>query len=78
MPFAQNIAKRLAVPVKGVTQLPAALLELVRVLFKSQAPRAVQTLRACGELGNVVERFAHSENLRENRFANEVLSFYGS
>jgi serine/threonine protein kinase len=78
MPFAQNIAKRLAVPVKGVTQLPAALLELVRVLFKSQAPRAVQTLRSCGELGIVVQRFAHSENLRENRFANEVLSFYGS
>jgi serine/threonine protein kinase len=78
MTFTQSIVKRLTVPVKGFTQLPAALLELVKTLFKSGSPRALQTLLGCGELRNVVERFAESANIRERTFANEILKLFGS
>jgi hypothetical protein len=72
MAFAKVIIQRFGMPLKSTSQIPAALLNLLKVIVKSGAPN-VRILRGMKPLTEVVQRFVHSSNLRERTFTNEIL-----
>jgi hypothetical protein len=71
--FAKIIVQKFGMPLKSKTsQIPAALLTLLRVIVKSGAPN-VRILRGMKQLREVLERFVHSKNIREKKFTQEIL-----
>jgi hypothetical protein len=58
---------------KGKTsQIPASLLDLLRVIFKSGAREAIALLVSTKQLREVLPQFVESANIREKTFANEI------
>jgi hypothetical protein len=75
--FGKIIVGKFGMQFKGKTsQIPASLLELLRVIFKSGAEDAMRYLLNTKQLKEVLNRFVGSANIREKTFANEILQFF--
>jgi hypothetical protein len=76
-PFGKTVVGKFGMQLKGKTsQIPASLLELLRVIFKSGATDAKRFLIGTRQLKDVLARFVGSANIREKTFANEILQFF--
>jgi hypothetical protein len=75
--FGKIVVGKFGMQLKGKTsQIPASLLELLRVIFKSEAIDAKRLLIGTKQLKDVLTRFVGSANIREKTFAKEILTFF--
>jgi hypothetical protein len=75
--FGKIIVGKFGMQFKGKTsQIPASLLDLLRVIFKSGAREAIARLVGTKQLRDVLAQFVGSANIREKTFANEILQSF--
>jgi hypothetical protein len=75
--FGKIVIGKFGMQLKGKTsQIPASLLELLRVIVKSGAQGAIRMLTATKQLKEILTQFVGSANIREKTFAKEILTFF--